>query len=47
VIYPIGIVALFIVLLYLNRHALGEHAGGRETVDKWWSGDLETFDFLV
>jgi hypothetical protein len=47
VIYPIGIVALFVALLYLNRHTLGEHGGGGEHNGKWWSGGLETFDFLV
>ena len=47
VIYPIGIIAFFVALLYLNRHALGEHGGGGEHGDRWWSGELETFDFLV
>ena len=47
VIYPIGIIALFVALLYLNRHALGEHAGGGDHGTKWWSGGLETFDFLI
>ena len=47
VISPIGIIALFVALLYLNRHALGEHGGGADNGNKWWSGDLETFDFLV
>ena len=47
VIYPIGIIALFVALLYLNRHALGEHGCGSEHANKWWSGDMETFDFLV
>ena len=47
VIYPIGIVALFVALLYLNRHALGEHAGGGDHGNRWWSGGLETFDFLI
>ena len=46
VIYPIGIVAIFVALLYLNRHALGEHGSGGEH-NEWWSGGLETFDFLV
>ena len=47
VIYPIGIIATFVVLLYLNRHTLGDQAGGGDHCDKWWSGGLETFDFLV
>jgi hypothetical protein len=46
VIYPIGIVTIFVALLYLNRKVLGE-AGGAADADSWWSGDLETFDFLV
>jgi hypothetical protein len=46
VIYPIGIIAIFVALLYLNRHALGEDGGGGEHED-WWSGSVETFDFLV
>jgi hypothetical protein len=47
VFYPIGIITLFVALLYLNRHALGEHGCGAEYAGKWWSGDLDTFDFLV
>ena len=47
VIYPIGILTIFVALLYLNRHALGEQAGGGEHAGEWWSGGLETFDFLV
>ena len=47
VIYPIGIVAIFVALLYLNRKVLGDQAGGAETAGKWYSGDLETFSFLV
>ena len=46
-IYPIGIVAIFVALLYLNRHTLGEEACGCQHAGKWWSGGLETFDFLV
>ena len=46
-IYPIGIVAIFVALLYLNRKVLGDQAGGAEAADSWWSGDLETFNFLV
>ena len=45
--YPIGIVALFVALLYLNRKVLGDQAGGAEAANSWWSGDLETFTFLV
>ena len=47
VIYPIGIVAVFVALLYLNRKVLGDQAGGAEAAGKWYSGDLETFHFLV
>ena len=47
VIYPIGIVAIFVALLYLNRKVLGNQAGGAEATGKWYSGDLETFSFLV
>jgi hypothetical protein len=47
VIYPIGIVAIFVALLYLNRKVLGGQAGGAEAANSWWSGDLETFTFLV
>jgi hypothetical protein len=47
VIYPIGIVAIFVALLYLNRKVLGDQAGGAEAAGSWWSGDLETFTFLV
>ena len=46
-IYPIGIVAIFVALLYLNRKVLGDQAGGAEAAGKWWAGDLETFHFLV
>ena len=47
VIYPIGIIALFVALLYVNRHALSGNSGGADNGNKWWSGDLETFNFLV
>jgi hypothetical protein len=47
VIYPIGIVAIFVALLYLNRKVLRAQAGGAEAAGQWYSGDLETFTFLV
>ena len=46
-IYPIGIIAVFVALLYLNRKVLGDQAGGAAHAGKWWAGDLETFHFLV
>ena len=45
--YPVGIVAVFAALLYLNRRVLGSHVGGAQTSHKWWYGDRETLDFLV
>ena len=46
-IYPIGIIVVFAALLYANRKVLGDRAGGATHIGKWWSGDLETFNFLV
>ena len=46
-IYQIGIIAIFVALLYLNRKVLGEQAGGVADTASWWSDELETFDFLV
>ena len=46
-VYPIGLVALITALLYLNRDVLGERTSGADHAGKWWSGDLETFSFLV
>jgi hypothetical protein len=34
VIYPIGIVAIFVALLYLNRKVLGDHAVAAEQTNK-------------
>ena len=46
-IYPLGIITLFVALLYWNRGVLGSHTSGAAHAGKWWSGDLETFSFLV
>ena len=46
-IYQIGIIAIFVALLYLNRKVLGEQASGVADTASWWSDELETFDFLV
>ena len=46
-IYPIGIIVIFVALLFANRKVLGDNAGGAAHAGKWWAGDLETFHFLV
>jgi hypothetical protein len=46
-VYPVGIPAFFITLLYLNRHTLGAHATGGQNSDAWWYGDRDTLHFLV
>jgi hypothetical protein len=46
-VYPVGIPAFFITLLYLNRHTLGTHAKGGQNPNAWWYGDRDTLHFLV
>ena len=46
-IYPVGIITVFVALLFANRKVLGDNAGGAAHAGKWWAGDLETFHFLV
>eukprot|EP01052_Picozoa_sp_SAG31_P021169 SAG31_NODE_1623_length_7720_cov_6.277785_1_plen_1725_part_10 len=46
-IYPVGILVLFVSLLYLNRGVLSGRTSCVENDGKWWSGGRETFDFLV
>jgi hypothetical protein len=45
--YPVGILVLFVSLLYLNRGVLSGRTSSIENDGKWWSGGRETFDFLV
>jgi hypothetical protein len=46
--YPVGIPVFFGILLYRNHSVLGSKASASHiSRDKWWYGDLDTFDFLV
>jgi hypothetical protein len=46
-IYPVGILVLFVSLLYLNRGILSGSTSSIGNAGKWWSGGRETFVFLV